>query len=63
VTRPGIQRIVLLWQQTTAAQSCRLSSLKIAKGHWHVYEVPTSYWGRTYVEGKKITWKDGLTGL
>ena len=22
-----------------------------------------SYWGRTYTEGKKITWKDGLTGL
>ena len=36
---------------------------KVAKGCWRLYEVPISYWGRTYAEGKKITWKDGLTGL
>jgi glycosyltransferase involved in cell wall biosynthesis len=36
---------------------------KIAKGHWRVYEVPISYAGRTYEEGKKITWKDGLQAL
>lgn len=36
---------------------------KVAKGRWRLYEVPISYWGRTYAEGKKITWKDGLTGL
>lgn len=36
---------------------------KIAKGTWRVYEVPISYWGRTYAEGKKITWKDGLKGI
>jgi glycosyltransferase involved in cell wall biosynthesis len=28
-----------------------------------VYEVPVSYAGRTYEEGKKITWKDGLAAL
>ena len=33
---------------------------KIAKGNWRIYEVPISYAGRTYDEGKKITWKDGL---
>jgi glycosyltransferase involved in cell wall biosynthesis len=36
---------------------------KIAKGKWRVYEVPISYSGRTYEEGKKITWKDGLRAL
>jgi glycosyltransferase involved in cell wall biosynthesis len=36
---------------------------KIAKGKWRVYEVPISYAGRTYEEGKKITWKDGVMAL
>ena len=36
---------------------------KIAKGNWRIYEVPISYAGRTYEEGKKITWKDGLKAL
>jgi glycosyltransferase involved in cell wall biosynthesis len=36
---------------------------KIAKGRWRVYEVPISYAGRTYEEGKKITWKDGVQAL
>src|SRR5580693_4396496 len=36
---------------------------KVAKGNWRIYEVPISYAGRTYEEGKKITWKDGLKAL
>jgi glycosyltransferase involved in cell wall biosynthesis len=36
---------------------------KVARGNWRVYEVPVSYSGRTYAEGKKITWRDGLTTL
>jgi glycosyltransferase involved in cell wall biosynthesis len=36
---------------------------KISKGNWRVYEVPISYAGRTYAEGKKITWKDGAIAL
>ena len=36
---------------------------KVAKNGWRVYEVPISYWGRTYAEGKKITWKDGFWGI
>ena len=36
---------------------------KIAKKNWRVYEVPISYAGRTYEEGKKITWKDGVHAL
>ncbi len=33
---------------------------KIAKGGWVVYEVGISYSGRTYADGKKIGWKDGV---
>jgi glycosyltransferase involved in cell wall biosynthesis len=36
---------------------------KIAKLHCRVYEVGISYHGRTYNEGKKITWKDGVRAL
>jgi glycosyltransferase involved in cell wall biosynthesis len=36
---------------------------KISKGRWRIYEVPISYAGRTYEEGKKITWKDGVQAL
>jgi len=36
---------------------------KIAKGNWRIYEVPISYAGRTYAEGKKITWRDGAISL
>lgn len=36
---------------------------KVAKGKWRIYEVPISYAGRTYEEGKKITWKDGVQAL
>ena len=36
---------------------------KVAKRKLRIYEVPISYSGRTYAEGKKITWKDGLMAL
>jgi glycosyltransferase involved in cell wall biosynthesis len=36
---------------------------KIAKLRCRVYEVPISYFGRDYSEGKKITWKDGIAAL
>ena len=36
---------------------------KVAKGIWRVYEVPISYYGRSYSEGKKITWRDGVHAL
>ena len=38
-------------------------TMKLAKRRWRFYEVPISYHGRTYEEGKKITWKDGLAAL
>lgn len=36
---------------------------KIAKKKLRIYEVPISYYGRTYADGKKINWKDGLWAL
>ena len=36
---------------------------KIAKTDARIYEVSISYHGRTYAEGKKITWKDGVRAL
>lgn len=38
-------------------------TVKIAKRGLRVYEVGISYWGRTYAEGKKIGWKDGVRAL
>jgi glycosyltransferase involved in cell wall biosynthesis len=36
---------------------------KVAKMRLRIYEVPVSYRGRTYAEGKKIGWKDGVRAL
>lgn len=36
---------------------------KIAKRDCLVYEVPISYFGRSYIEGKKIGWKDGVAAI
>ena len=38
-------------------------TMKIAKKGFRVYEVPISYSGRTYEEGKKIRWPDGLAAI
>ena len=36
---------------------------KVAKKKLRIYEVPISYYGRTYEEGKKINWRDGAWAL
>jgi glycosyltransferase involved in cell wall biosynthesis len=36
---------------------------KVARGGWRIYEVGISYSGRTYAEGKKIGWRDGVRAL
>jgi glycosyltransferase involved in cell wall biosynthesis len=36
---------------------------KILRRRVRLYEVPISYYGRTYAEGKKITWRDGVTAV
>ncbi|HUP15462.1 MAG TPA: glycosyltransferase [Acidimicrobiia bacterium] len=59
--------------RTDLVKSLRLTSrgftleveLAIRLAQWGatVYEVPVSYHGRTYREGKKITWRDGVASL
>jgi glycosyltransferase involved in cell wall biosynthesis len=36
---------------------------KLLRRKVRVYEVPISYYGRTFAEGKKITWRDGITAV
>jgi len=36
---------------------------KVGKAHCRIYEVPISYSGRDYSEGKKIGWKDGFAAI
>src|ERR1700682_4680526 len=38
-------------------------TVKAARRKLRIYEVGISYWGRTYEEGKKIQWKDGVRAL
>ncbi len=36
---------------------------KILKRHHKLYEMPISYYGRDFAEGKKITWRDGFSAI
>ena len=36
---------------------------KVARGGYRIYEVGISYYGRTYAEGKKIGWRDGVRAI
>jgi glycosyltransferase involved in cell wall biosynthesis len=37
---------------------------KICKGNrWRIYELPISYYGRSFAEGKKISWRHGVSAL
>jgi glycosyltransferase involved in cell wall biosynthesis len=38
-------------------------TVKVARRNLRIYEVGIGYWGRTYEEGKKIGWKDGVRAL
>ena len=38
-------------------------TVKVAKANYRIYEVAISYAGRTYAEGKKIGWRDGVEAL
>jgi glycosyltransferase involved in cell wall biosynthesis len=55
-------------QQAISTRSNRFGfepefTAKVAKKNFRVYEVPISYYGRGYKEGKKITWRDGLAAF
>jgi hypothetical protein len=36
---------------------------QVCKRGLRVYELPIAYYGRTYAEGKKITWRDGVKAV
>ena len=36
---------------------------KVCKRKLRIYELPIAYYGRTYAEGKKITWRDGFKAM
>ena len=36
---------------------------KVCKRGLRIYQLPISYYGRTYEEGKKITWRDGFKAI
>jgi glycosyltransferase involved in cell wall biosynthesis len=36
---------------------------KVLRRHVRLYEVPIAYYGRTYDEGKKVTWRDGVKAV
>lgn len=38
-------------------------TVKAGRARWRIYEVPVSYSGRTYSEGKKIGWRDALAAI
>ena len=38
-------------------------TIRAAQARWRIYEVPISYSGRTYQEGKKIGWRDGIAAI
>ena len=38
-------------------------TVKLAKASARIYEVPIAYHGRTYAEGKKISWSDGIAAV
>lgn len=38
-------------------------TVKVLKRGYQIYEVPISYYGRKFAEGKKLTWRDGVVAL
>jgi len=58
--RPVLERIQLRCDRFNFEPEI---TAKVAKAGWRVYEVPISYSGRTYDEGKKIGARDGLAAL
>jgi glycosyltransferase involved in cell wall biosynthesis len=58
--RPILQRVTLKEDRFGFEPEV---TAKVAALHCRIFEVPISYSGRTYAEGKKIGWKDAVHGL
>lgn len=61
-TREAIQRILPKLSANRFGIEPELTA-RVARADLRVYEVGISYKGRTYGEGKKITWKDGVAAI
>src|SRR6185312_8239779 len=66
------QRVYLFWHLvgnrflsllTNVLYNTTLSDMETGYKAFRVYELPVAYYGRTYAEGKKITWKDGFKAM
>ena len=62
VFRGGIIRNMVLTSNRFGIEPEMTAKLSKVPGI-KIYEVPISYYGRTYEEGKKIGWKDGISAL
>jgi len=60
ITRPFLDRIKMKSRRFGCEPEL---TMKLARLNARIYEVPISYSGRDYSEGKKIGWKDGLAAL
>ncbi|HEY6016992.1 MAG TPA: hypothetical protein VIU16_09420, partial [Gaiellaceae bacterium] len=61
VFRADVLRSLVLRQNDFAIEP--EITAKVCKRKLRVYELPISYYGRTYAEGKKITWRDGFKAV
>src|SRR4051794_19100381 len=59
--RPEVLRSLDLRQDDFAIEP--EITAKICLRHLRIYELPISYYGRSYAEGKKITWRDGIKAV
>ncbi len=68
-TRPVLERLEIREKRFGVEPEtvAKLSKMRLPRGEGvralRIYEVAVSYAGRTYAEGKKITWRDGLSAL
>jgi glycosyltransferase involved in cell wall biosynthesis len=60
-TREVLQRLALT--SNDFGIEIEISAQIALARHWRIYEVGISYYGRTYDEGKKINWRDGVWAL
>ena len=61
--RGELARSLLPSSRRTGSASSRRSRRGWRSADARIYEVPISYAGRTYAEGKKIGWKDGVAAF
>ncbi len=61
-TRPVLDQVLPLLRQERFGFEPEVTA-KVARRQFRIYEVSISYFGRTYEEGKKIGWRDGVQAI